>query len=265
MQVTLYAVSALILAVGALLPVGAQPVHVRHPQFTQHGLLTLRSQTGKFVASGDLITIAHGNEVHSRLALHFLDGSLDEEDTIYRQDGVFRLLRDHHIQKGPSYEHPVETVIDMATQQVTTRTWKDGKEETRTEHMDLPADLANGLCANVLLNYPPGAPEIHVSYLAGGEKPRLVDLGIRPDGADHFMLGGLRRTSVRYNVHTSIGGVTGVVAQWLGKQPPDMKFWMLSGEVPQFLRFDGPLSLDGPVWTLALAAPEWREEMAEAR
>jgi hypothetical protein len=36
----------------------------------------------------------------------------------------------------------------------------------------------------------------------------------------------------------------------LGKQPPDLRYWLVAGDVPAFVRFEGPLFLQGPVWRL---------------
>ena len=36
----------------------------------------------------------------------------------------------------------------------------------------------------------------------------------------------------------------------LGKQPPDLRYWLVAGDVPAFVRFEGPMFLHGPVWRL---------------
>jgi hypothetical protein len=41
-----------------------------------------------------------------RLTFRFVDGSIDDETTTYRQQGRFRLVRNHHIQKGPFFTKP---------------------------------------------------------------------------------------------------------------------------------------------------------------
>lgn len=59
-----------------------------------------------------------------------------------------------------------------------------------------------------------------------------------------------------YIVKTKIEGVAGKVAPLVGKQPPDINVWLVKSEAPTFLEFEGPLSEDGPVWRIELAAPE---------
>lgn len=39
-------------------------------------------------------------------------------------------------------------------------------------------------------------------------------------------------------VTMEVGGLTGVVASVLGKEPPDLRFWVSAGAVPAFLRFE---------------------------
>jgi hypothetical protein len=222
-----------------------------------HGFLLLKSADGAVIAVGDQVNIARGDTVRSRLTFHFRDGSIDDELTVFRQGSVFQLLQDHHVQKGPSFPEPLDVTMDVMSGQVTWREQKDGKDEVKTEHMDLPPDLANGLMSLVVQNFPAKASEMKVSYLAGGSKPRLVKLNIKPDGKSAFRLGGRTRQAKQFKIHIELGGVTGVVAPVIGKQPADIEIWVLDDEVPAFLRMEGPLYQQGPIWSMVLAAPAW--------
>ena len=51
-------------------------------------------------------------------------------------------------------------------------------------------------------------------------------------------------------VKLELGGLTGLIAPVLGKQPPDLHYWLVAGDVPAFVRFEGPMFLHGPVWRL---------------
>jgi len=55
-------------------------------------------------------------------------------------------------------------------------------------------------------------------------------------------------------------GVTGLIATVLGKDPPDVRFWISTGEAPAFLRFEGSMFLKGPRWRIELAAPRWTRD-----
>ena len=65
-------------------------------------------------------------------------------------------------------------------------------------------------------------------------------------------LGTIATTVVRYRVQLELGGLTGLLAPMLGKQPPDLSYWLVRGDVPAFVRFEGPMFLHGPVWRLEL-------------
>lgn len=43
----------------------------------------------------------------------------------------------------------------------------------------------------------------------------------------------------------------------LGRMPPDSHAWIVTDEVPAFVRYVGPLHSMGPVWHLELASPRW--------
>lgn len=235
----------------------AEPVRVRQKQGSVHGFLLLRSEDGRIIAGGDLLNVAHGDTVRSRLIFRFRDGSLDDETTVYRQGSTFQLISDHHIQKGPSYPQPLDVSVDVRSGQVVSRTVKDGKTEVKTEHLDMPPDLANGLLPVVLENFPPRATQTKVSFLAADPKPRIVSISISLDGKDSYDVGGLRREALRYLLHVELGGVAGVVAPIIGKQPSDMRVWVADGEVPAFFRFQGALYLKGPLWTMEITSPVW--------
>ena len=54
-----------------------------------------------------------------------------------------------------------------------------------------------------------------------------------------------------------IGGVAGVIAPIIGKQPADTHVWIMQGDAPAFVKSEGPLAPDGPIWRIELASPAW--------
>ena len=56
-----------------------------------------------------------------------------------------------------------------------------------------------------------------------------------------FTIGGSRREAVDFVVHVELGGVTGVIAPIIGKQPTDYHTWILGGSSPAFIREEGQL------------------------
>lgn len=206
---------------------------------------------------GDEINIVNGSRVHSRLVFRFRDGSIDDDVTEFRQEKSLELITDHHIQKGPSFPHPIDITIDVPRSQVTWHEVKDGTPEVHTDHMDLPPDLANGMLSPVIENFSRQTSEMKVSYVASDPKPRIVKLSIKPDGRDRFRVGGIAHEANRFNIHIELGGVAGVIAPVIGKQPSDIQIWAMDGEVPTFLKMVGAFYDKGPIWTAVLASPEW--------
>jgi hypothetical protein len=214
------------------------------------------------LADGDQTEVADGDNVTSRLTFHFLDGSIHDETTVYTQHGVFRILRDHLVQKGPSFKDPVDISIDGSTGEILMRS-PDGKETK--ERQDLPTDLANGLVLTVLKNISPDRQGIDVSMLAATPKPSLVKLAITPLGEEPFVTGEAHRKAMKYQVKVDIGGIKGWFAHVMGKQPPPTYVWILEGEVPTFVKFEGSLSSDGPIWRIELASPTWGKTQSASK
>lgn len=254
----------LYLFLGLLSPVSvltSQQVAVRHPLGNSHGFLLLRGADGKPLATGDSIQTVQGDRVTSHLVFRFKDGSIDDETTVFLQRGHFNLISDHHLQKGPQFLQPMEVSIDAPTGQITVRTFDHGQNstpiESKTYHLDLPPDVSNGLVLSLLTNLPPDVPNTHVSYLATTPKPRIVHLDLEPHGKDTFSVGGAHHQAIRYVIHTDIGGVEGAIAPVVGKQPKDIRVWIVEGPAPAFVRMEGPMFDGGPVWDVKQASPIW--------
>jgi hypothetical protein len=230
----------------------------RYPEGSLHGFLVLRTLEGKTLALGDLIQVVRGNRVVARLLFRFKDGSVDDETTVFTQRGSLRLLTNRHIQKGPSFPHPLDLSIDASTGKVTVRFRnEDGEEKVTRDHLDLPEALANGLILSVMKNIPSDSPEIKVPLLVATPKPRIVQLAISPQGREPVSIAGFPRKATRYLIKVELGGIAGLVAPLFGKQPRDAYVWMLGGEAPVFLRADSPLYEGGPVWSMQLTGPAW--------
>ena len=240
----------------------ADSTPVLHVQGTVHGFLEMRAGDGIVVATGDSIQVVHGNRVTTETVFHFKDGSVDDETTVFSQHRKFQLISDHHVQKGPSFPHPMDMTIDTSTGQVTVRsTGKDGKDEVKTDHVDLPPDLANGMVPLVVESMRADAPETTVSMLVASPKPRVVKLVISKSGEGSFSVGGMPRKAMHYEIKIELGGVAGVVAPLIGKAPPNIQLWSVGGEVPVFVKEEGPLYPEGPMMTIQLAGPVWPEPL----
>jgi hypothetical protein len=238
--------------VGTGLP--AAQVPVRSPQGSAHGFVVAKTLEGKRIAVGDMTQTVHNDRVTSRLILRFADGSIDDETAVFSQRGVICLLSYHHIQRGPYFPKPIDFLMDAPLGKITNHI--EGRDDTQV-HLDLPKDLANGLPLKLLLNILPSTPETQLSFLAPGEKPRLVKLVIKPVGQVPFTVGGSPRKAVDYVLHIEIGGVAGLVAPIIGKQPADHHVWILDGIAPAFIREEGSLYEGGPVLRIEQVSPSF--------
>lgn len=238
----------------------AQSIPVRHVQGTLHGFLELRESDGRVVASGDVIQVVHGGRVTIETLFRFKDGSVDEQTTVFSQHHVFQLITDHHVQKGPSFPHPMDVAIDVRHSQVTVRSMgKDGKEEVKMDHSTLPRDLVNGMIPLMVENTPPDAPEKTVSMVVATPEPRIVKLVVSSRGEDEFSLGGIARKANHFEIKIKLGGLAGVVAPLIGMEPPNIEIWTDGGKAPVFIREQGSICPEGPMMTIQLASPVWPE------
>ena len=245
-------------------PGSAALVPVRWREGVVHGFLVLRTLEGKRLAAGDLIQLVRGDQVTSELVFHFEDGSLYDETTVFSQRHTFRLLSDHLVQKGPSFPHPIEVSINGITGWVTVRSTDNGKEKVLTEQLSVPADTANGLTLTLLKNIRPEAPQTVVSLVTPTSKPRIVKLVISSQGKERFSVAGSKRRAIHYVLKLELGGLAGVVAPLVGKQPPDTHVWVLGGRAPTFVRFEGTLYQGGPIWRMEPDVPVWPQPAAES-
>ena len=253
--------AALVTAVSLTLPATArpEPVTVRHAEGLVHGFLSLRSPDGKLLASGDLIQRASGDRVTSRLVFRFKDGSIHDETAVFRQRGQFLLLSDHLVQKGPAFERAIDMTIDRQSGQVTVRYSDDkGEEKTEVERLELPLDLANGMIITLLKNINRKAMPKTLSYVAATPKPRLVKFALSVAGSDPFSVAGSTRRATHYVLKVEIGGLAGVIAPLVGKQPEDSHVWILDGEAPAFVKSQAAMYMGGPLWRTDLVSPVWK-------
>src|SRR5262245_40910201 len=241
----------------------ADTLAVRHPEGLVRGFLILRSLDGTALADGDLIQSAKGDRVTSRLVFRFRDGSIHDETAVFTQRGRFRLVSDHLIQRGPSFPKPLDVRIDAASGNVKIRYRDKGAEKPHAQRDVIHDGLANALMLVNVKNSPGDSAPTSVSALAATPKPRLVKYVVTPAGEDPFSVGGASHKATRYRVKVEIGGIAGVIAPIIGKQPPDTFVWILGGEAPGFVRSEGPLYQDGPIWRIELARPDYPEMRVE--
>jgi hypothetical protein len=252
--------AALVIVIAALLwsrPAESAPIRVQLSEGTFRGFLVLRSLDGTAIAYGEVSQKPAGNVIGCRTILRFKDGSLYDESATFSQRGVFRLEGYRLVQHGPSYP-TLEVSFDRKSGQYKARSQaeKDGKVEVASGKLEMPADLYNGMSLMLLKNLPGGAgATVRVAVFT--PEPRLLEMEWSWEGAEEVLLGGRAMKTMRSLVKLKIGGLTGMLAALIGKSPPDSRYWLVTGDVPAFVRFEGAMFLNGPVWRLEMTTVEW--------
>jgi hypothetical protein len=238
-------------------PAVAEPIKVRLREGASRGFLVLSSPGGTPIAYGELRQKPIGNAIESRLVLQFGDGSLFDETATFTQAGVFRLEAYRHRQQGPSLPTAVISFDRKSGRyQARTQEKRGDEEKVASGFLDMPPDLYNGLALTLLKNLPTGT-EASVRMAAFTPKPRLITAQLTPEAEDKVRVGPAAKTATRHLVKLEVGGLAGLIAPVIGKDPPDLRYWLVSGEVPAFVRFEGAMYLNGPVWRLEMAPVEW--------
>ena len=200
------------------------------------------------LANDEFVQVVHGDEVTMRLTFRFLDGSIDDETTIFRQQGTFRLVRDSHLQKGPFFSKPVDFTVDAEAGTATTRTTdKDGKVHTESRSVRLPDDLANGFVGTLLLNVSHDAAPFRVGLMVPVAGGRLIQIQTSPEREEPFRMAGKTCKAAVFRIHPDLGGFVGWIATLLGIQPKDVMVWVMEGEQPAVVKIEGQLGGYGPV------------------
>lgn len=231
-------------------------IPVRYSEGTVHGFLELRTGGGDLLAHGDLLQVPRERSIESRMVFHFTDASVFEETVVFTQHGVFTMQGYRLVQKGPAFENDLEVTLSGTGQyRVKTRSHKDGETEQFSGILELPPDVYNGMVITIAKNMVSHDTQT-VHIVAFTPKPRLIGLELAPAGEDRIMLGQHAETAVHFKLKPKLGTVVKLVASLLGKTPPDSDAWIVTDDVPAFVRFVGPM-YSGPVWRLSLASPTW--------
>jgi hypothetical protein len=228
---------------------------VKYREGNEHGFVVLHDPAGKRLAVGDSRQTEKNGHIVSTLTFRFPDGSRYEEVTEYVQAQTLSLVRYHEVKSGPSFHEQSDFVIDIPRSVVTVHSVdKKGQPHDYSQHVPLPRDLANGMVGAFIKNAP--AFPVEFPYLAATPEPRMVHIAITSSGQRAFVVSGETRQATEYTIHPKIGGIAGLIAPLIGKQPPDSRVWFLGGDAPAFMRAENQMIDDGPLWVTLLASPD---------
>ena len=235
------------ITLAAASPVFAEPVTVRFTEGVTHAFPVLRSAGGEKLAQGEMTQIPRGDRVENRLTFRFRDGSVYDERVVFSQRDMFTLVSYQIVQKGPSFPESIEAKVDRDSgrYEVRYKGDEDAAEEVLKGKIELPNDVYNGLLGTLMKNLPAGTSTT-VQIIAFTPKPRLVKMLLTPAGDDTVMMGETAVPATRFLVKPQLG----LFASLLVTDLPDVKVWILGGEAPAFLKFEGPLFFMGPIWRI---------------
>ena len=231
----------------AVAPAGAEPVRVLFQEGVTRAFPVIRSLTGQKLAQGDLVQVARGDVVDSRMTFKFADGSLHDEHVVFSQAGVFSLLRYRIVQRGPSFPQTIDASVDRETgrYEVRYRGDEDSPEEHFTGRVGLPGDAYNGMLSLLLKNLP-NREGATVQVVAFTPKPRMVKIQLLPLGEDPIVVSDAPLRPTRWAIRPQLG----LFASLLIADIPDAHCWILNGDAPAFLKAEGPLYFQGPIWRI---------------
>jgi hypothetical protein len=226
----------------------ADAIAVKYIEGVTRGFPVLRALDGEKLAQGELVQVPRSADVvESRLVFQFKDGSVYDERVTFSQRHVFTLLAYRLVQRGPSFPETLEASVDRASgrYEVRYRADDDSPEETLNGSFELPVDAYNGLLSTLMKNLPAGGSTI-VQVVAFTPKPRLVKMLLAPSAQDPVQINDAAITATRFMIRPQLG----LFASMLVTDIPDVKCWIADGDAPAFLRFEGPLYFQGPVWRI---------------
>ena len=177
-----------------------------------------------------------------------------EETVAFTQRDVFTMLSYHLLQRGPAFAMDLDVRLTRSGDyRVTTTSHKVGRRKHYSGKLDLPPDIYNGMVITIAKNLSAGiTTTVHI--VAFTPKPRLIGLEMTGANAPPTMVGERAERTVRFTLKPQLGPLLNFFARLFGKLPPDSHAWIVTQDVPAFVRFEGPMYF-GPVWRIDLIGP----------
>jgi hypothetical protein len=239
------------------------PVQVRYPEATTHGFLEMRNRARGIVVHGELLQRPRNGAIESRMLFHFADGSLLDEVVTFTQRGIFAMREYHLIQRGPLFTRDLDATLS-ASGDYTVKVRKDGKDKVYTGHLDdMPPDVYNGMLVAIAKNLHPREKR-GVHMVAFLPEPKMIEVEYEPSVIEDVYFGKRAFNASRIVMKPKLGTVTGFLAKVTGKMPPNSEVWIITDQIPAFVRARGPLLEGNDLWEVSLSAPTIGEDRTTA-
>lgn len=238
-----------------------QPVPVRWAEGVTHGFLTLKGANGALLAQGDLLQTPKDGRIESRMVFRFRDGSRFDERVVFSQREVFTVHSYRLEQHGPSFAENAEASFDRASGRYRIRTFTPGDDDEpdlEEGTIEIPADVYNGMAIVLAKNLIPRRSAT-VRHVAFTPTPRIIKFAFEPVATEQSSFGHETKSTTRFALRPKLGFFLRIGARLMGKKPDTGHAWIVTEDVPAFVKYVGPLSLSGQgaAWTIELASPRW--------
>jgi hypothetical protein len=199
---------------------------------------SLTDAQGKALAQGKYLQRMKGDVLHIEARFDFPDGrSIVERASLRLHPQIEQLTWDWTERNGDQlvrqYEVDFSTRKAMATRVDQHKRWK--------EDLDIePGKTFAGVgfvtpIKSLRAQLKPGE-HIDLKAVAMTPRPRTARVTVTRDGPDPLRMAGRTIPGDRYTIHVDIPDIARLFVN-----PPDERIWLVSGEPPAFLRFEGPL------------------------
>ena len=240
-------------------PIASKSVPVKYVEGTVHGFLELSNEDGSLIAHGDQLQTARNGGIMSRMVFHLAQGSVFEETVAYTQQGVFTMQTYHLVQSGPAFDEDLDASISRTGSYVVrTKSHKDGKEKEYEGSLTLPGDVYNGMVGTIAKNISTQQSST-IHFVAFMPEPKIIEVELSPSGAQSVKLGKHEEAAVNFAIKPKLGLLLKIGAKLTGKMPPDSHVWIVTDDVPAFVRSEGPL-YTGPVRRISLTSPALQQQ-----
>ncbi len=237
----------------------AAPIEVLYPEGVSEGFVTLKTLDGKKLADGELSQLVTGaDRLASRLTFRFTDGSLYDETVTFSQKKHLTLLSYQLTQRGPAFPEPLTISLNGETGQYQVRQHeKTSQEQVISGHVELPADVYNGMTITALKNLR-GKNGASVHMVVFDPEPKVYEVELKLIDAEptrNTNRNEAKATAAHYVLKPRLGWFLSTVASIFGKTPQDYHFWLIKKDAPAFVRFEGSLYPKGPTWRIEQVSP----------
>src|SRR5260370_5606 len=199
---------------------------------------SLTDAQGKALAQGKYLQRVEGDVLHVEARYDFPDGrSIVERASLRLHPHIEQLTWDWTERNGAQLVRQYE--IDFSTRKaVATRVGqhKGWKEDLDIEPGKTFAGIGFVTPIKSLRDQLKPGEHIDLKAVAMTPRPRTAPVTVTRDGPDPVRMAGRTIPGERYTIHVDIPGIARLFVN-----PSHERIWLVSGEPPAFLRFEGPL------------------------